>query len=210
MTDTNTTVPATEAAPKSRLRKSVAKAKGAKAKRTAARKGKADAPNPMPLVPAHVAARTAYATAATKTQGVARTYLAFLNRKFGLGWYKVAMAGPASDNEIALRESIKGEKEALYALLKDRKHSNPSKVWADLKALAKADAEGGKRGKRDARSYKARFESGPLALWKSGFSNWATLTEAERDANALLEKAIARLFGTNRVETEKAKLSEKG
>ena len=87
-------------------------------------------------------ARATLALQATKAHGAMVSYAACLSKAFGNDWVKIPLAGMVSDNEQVTRLAIKEEQKALYALLATRKHSNPSKVWGDVRRYATRLLEG--------------------------------------------------------------------
>jgi len=87
-------------------------------------------------------ARANLALQSTRAHGAMVIYAACLSKAFGNDWVKIPMAGMVSDNEQVTRLAIKEEQKALYALLASRKHSNPSKVWGDVRRYATRALEG--------------------------------------------------------------------
>jgi len=101
--------------------------------------------------------RAAIADAAATVYGAKIRYAESLNLSFGVtlealevksadgsvidlrpsvtGWFDVEHGSTAEDAKPILTE-----KEALYSVLKGSKHSNPSKVWADIRKYGRADA----------------------------------------------------------------------
>lgn len=101
--------------------------------------------------------RAAIADASASVYGAKIRYAEGLNLAFGVTLSAIEVCD-AAGNIIDLQPEVSGwfdvehgttgeaakpiltEKEALYKVLKDSKHSNPSKVWADVRAYGRADA----------------------------------------------------------------------
>jgi hypothetical protein len=66
-----------------------------------------------------------------KHYGALVKFSALLVEKFGADWHSVAASDP-TPNGVALREV----KDKLYAQLKAGNHTNPAKVWLDLRGYA--------------------------------------------------------------------------
>ena len=84
-------------------------------------------------IPKHViVARNRVIEAETKSYGARIGYAGALNSIAGSAWYR-----DGADKVI----SVEAEKANLYAGLKKAGHSNPSKVWGDIKKYALIDAQ---------------------------------------------------------------------
>jgi hypothetical protein len=79
-----------------------------------------------------IEARNALVKAESKSYGARITYSVELNSMAGCAWYR-----DGADKVV----SIETEKSNLYAALKKVGHSNPSKVWFDIKRYALLDAQ---------------------------------------------------------------------
>ena len=79
-----------------------------------------------------IAARNAVIAAETKSYGARVEYARELNNMAGVAWYR-----DGAEKVI----SIETEKANLYAGLKAANHSNPSKVFGDIKKYALMDAQ---------------------------------------------------------------------
>lgn len=79
-----------------------------------------------------IEARIRLVAAETKSYGARLDYAVELNNMAGAAWYR-------DGAEKIL--SIETEKSNLYTALKAAKHSNPSKVWGDVKKYALEDAQ---------------------------------------------------------------------
>jgi len=101
--------------------------------------------------------RAAIADASASVYGAKIRYAESLNLSFGVTLSAVEVTD-LGGNVVDLQPEVSGwfdvehgttgeaakpilaEKDALYAVLKASKHSNPSKVWADVRAYGRADA----------------------------------------------------------------------
>jgi hypothetical protein len=79
-----------------------------------------------------IVARNRVIEAEAKSYGARITYAAALNGMANVAWYR-----DGADKVV----SIETEKSNLYAALKKVGHSNPSKVWFDIKKYALLDAQ---------------------------------------------------------------------
>ena len=94
---------------------------------------KVTSPAPAVNLPLSViAARNAVIAAETKSYGARVEYARELNNMAGVAWYR-----DGAEKVI----SIETEKANLYAGLKAANHSNPSKVFGDIKKYALMDAQ---------------------------------------------------------------------
>jgi hypothetical protein len=79
-----------------------------------------------------IEARNALVKAETKSYGARITYSVELNSMAGCAWYR-----DGAEKVV----TVETEKSNLYAALKKVGHSNPSKVWGDIKKYALLDAQ---------------------------------------------------------------------
>lgn len=79
-----------------------------------------------------IEARNALVKAETKSYGARITYAVELNGMAGSAWYR-----DGAEKVV----TVETEKSNLYAALKKVGHSNPSKVWGDIKRYALIDAQ---------------------------------------------------------------------
>jgi len=122
-----------------------------------------------------------------------RAYAVALNGTLAAQWYTMRHDG-VSDEARAARK----ERDALFSVLKENNHSNPSAVWAKIKEYAKQEAEGlpteaeRKRGKPEARDLVTRFREELTKLYKAGHQPETVPAEIERVLPAL-EKILLAL-----------------
>jgi hypothetical protein len=90
------------------------------------------APTPVAIPLSVIEARNALVKAETKSYGARITYAVELNGMAGCAWYR-----DGAEKVV----SVETEKSNLYAALKKVGHSNPSKVWGDIKKYALIDAQ---------------------------------------------------------------------
>ena len=79
-----------------------------------------------------IEARNALVKAESKSYGARITYAVELNSMAGSAWYR-----DGAEKVV----TVETEKSNLYAALKKVGHSNPSKVWGDIKKYALIDAQ---------------------------------------------------------------------
>jgi hypothetical protein len=79
-----------------------------------------------------IEARNALVKAESKSYGARITYAVELNSMAGTAWYR-----DGAEKVV----TVETEKSNLYAALKKVGHSNPSKVWGDIKKYALIDAQ---------------------------------------------------------------------
>jgi len=79
-----------------------------------------------------IEARNALVKAESKSYGARITYAVELNSMAGSAWYR-----DGAEKVV----TVETEKSNLYAALKKVGHSNPSKVWGDIKRYALLDAQ---------------------------------------------------------------------
>lgn len=110
--------------------------------------------------------------------GAKKKYASLLNQKFEFNWFEVSHTDITDEGK-----AVRKEKEVFFGELKAIKHSNPSKIWKDVREYArlerfpeekKVDAEGnpiteveeGKSGANHNRSPLLRNMEELTALWK--------------------------------------------
>lgn len=152
-----------------------------------------------------IAARNAVIAAETKSYGARVEYARELNNMAGVAWYR-----DGAEKVI----SIETEKANLYAGLKAANHSNPSKVFGDIKKYALMDAqdrglfgetkpaadakpaEGESTGNANAnapRPLNVRLIEEGITLWKACEKEKAFLTDGQRAYQMHLTKALEAL-----------------
>ena len=65
-------------------------------------------------------------------------YSGFLNKQWKDDWFALEYAD-LRDGTSDLAKLVRAEQKALYAVLKASKHTNPSKVWSDVRKYAKRE-----------------------------------------------------------------------
>lgn len=167
---------------------------------------KVTSPAPAVNLPLSViAARNAVIAAETKSYGARVEYARELNNMAGVAWYR-----DGAEKVI----SIETEKANLYAGLKAANHSNPSKVFGDIKKYALIDAqdrglfgetkpaadakpaEGESTGNANAnapRPLNVRLIEEGIILWKACEKEKAFLTDGQRAYQMHLTKALEAL-----------------
>jgi hypothetical protein len=147
-----------------------------------------------------VVARNRVIEAETKSYGARIGYASALNGMANTAWYR-----DGADKVI----SIEAEKANLYAGLKKVGHSNPSKVWGDIKKYALIDAqekglfgetkpvdgegEGESTGGANAnapRSPRVRYLDELTALYSFGEREKAFLPDDLKEVHLLISKAL--------------------
>jgi hypothetical protein len=152
-----------------------------------------------------IEARNALVKAETKSYGARITYAVELNSMAGSAWYR-----DGAEKVV----SIEAEKANLYAALKKVGHSNPSKVWGDIKKYALIDAqekglfgetkpvdgegegEGESTGGANAnapRPLQLRLVEELTALYKVCDKEKAFLTDQQKAASLCITKALESL-----------------
>jgi hypothetical protein len=153
-----------------------------------------------------VVARNRVIEAETKSYGARIGYASALNGMAACAWYR-----DGADKVI----SIEAEKANLYAGLKKANHSNPSKVWGDIKKYALIDAqekglfgetkpvdgegeggEGESTGGANAnapRPLQLRLVEELTALYKVCDKEKAFLTDQQKAASLCITKALEAL-----------------
>lgn len=147
-----------------------------------------------------IEARIRLVAAETKSYGARLDYAVELNNMAGAAWYR-------DGAEKIL--SIETEKSNLYTALKAAKHSNPSKVWGDVKKYALEDAqnrglfgevkpepvagEGESTGNANInapRSPRLRYTQELTELYKFGEREKAFLPDDLKEVHLLVSKAL--------------------
>jgi hypothetical protein len=139
--------------------------------------------------PLHVLRMNA-SKASTVAYGALKAYSYKLTLSFGEGWTEIPLSGPASDNELAVRSSIKAEKVAFQANLKSEGHSNPSKAWGDVVRHAKDDT----KGEKVVRGPLTRIQEGIAKIYKDAYNNWEKLNPQQREGFDELQR-VCVAFG---------------
>jgi len=144
-----------------------------------------------------VALRLQVATAENAVSESRRAYAVALNSTLCAAWYTMRHDG-VSDEARAVRR----ERDALFAVLKENNHSNPSAAWAKIKEYAKQEAEGlpteaeKKRGKPEARDLVTRFSEELLKLYKAGHQP-ETVPAPIVEALPIIEELLIDTFHVN-------------
>jgi len=86
------------------------------------------------LISAIEQARVAVAEGLRGAYGAKVKYAGLLNQKWDFDWFEL-QHNDSSDEGKAVRK----EKEAFYEVLKGEQHSNPHKIWGDIRKYAKTD-----------------------------------------------------------------------
>mgnify|MGYP003704526727 CR=1 FL=1 len=121
--------------------------------------------------------RSNVANLTASAYGAMKDYAVALNDTLPAMWYEVE----ASDKRKEV-ESVHAEKKALFKLLKEKNHSNPSTIWARVRKYAQeakegangegsGDGEGSGEGEgsgRTERTLKLRFIEELITLYKAG------------------------------------------
>lgn len=161
-------------------------------------------PAPVAIPSGVIEARNAVIAAETKSYGARVKYAAALNDMAGCAWYR-----DGAEKVV----SIETEKSNLYAGLKKVGHSNPSKVFGDIKKYAMLDAqerglfgevkpepseagEGESTGNANAnapRPLQLRLVEELTALYKVCKKDEAFLTVKQNEAFLAICKALAAL-----------------
>lgn len=79
-------------------------------------------------------ARTAVAECLVRGYGAMKEYASVLNATFAFAWYDVEHTDVGDE-----AKAINVEKKAFYKALKDALHTNPSVVWARIRAFGNAE-----------------------------------------------------------------------
>jgi hypothetical protein len=161
-------------------------------------------PAPVSIPLSVIEARNALVKAETKTYGARITYAVELNSMAGSAWYR-----DGAEKIVA----VETEKSNLYAALKKVGHSNPSKVWGDVKKYALIDAqekglfgevkpeptEGGEGESTGGANINAprplqlRLIEELTALYKVCEKERAFLTDKQKDASLRITQALQAL-----------------
>ena len=146
------------------------------------------------------------AAAQSRAYGANVEYAAELNKvfaAFSTDWFDLSHTDTSAEGKL-----VRAEKEALFGELKAEKHSNPSKVWADIRKYARADkypqpdpetgegveqAEQGESGKAGHnKSPMLRNMDDLTALWKFN-ARQTDLPEKVRRAQVKIGEALQAL-----------------
>lgn len=148
-----------------------------------------------------IEARNALVKAESKSYGARITYSVELNSMAGCAWYR-----DGAEKVV----TVETEKSNLYAALKKVGHSNPSKVWGDIKKYALLDAqekglfgetktvegeggEGESTGNANVnapRSPRVRYLDELTALYSFGEREKAFLPDDLKEVHLLISKAL--------------------
>ena len=79
-------------------------------------------------------ARTAVVDSITRGYGAMKEYASIINATFAFAWYDVEHTDVGDE-----AKAINVEKKAFYKALKDALHTNPSVVWARIRAFGNAE-----------------------------------------------------------------------
>jgi hypothetical protein len=157
------------------------------------------------LITAIEQARIKVAEASRGAYGAKVAYAGLLNQKWDFDWFEL-QHNDSSDEGKAVRK----EKEAFYEILKGDKHSNPHKIWGDIRKYAKADrypappviegadggeGEGGEQGSDNAkhnRSPQLRNLEELTALFKFN-RRQDSLSDELKQCQAYIAKALESL-----------------
>lgn len=163
------------------------------------------APAVVAIPLAVIEARNNLVKAETKSYGARLKYAVELNSMAGTAWYR-----DGAEKVVA----VETEKANLYAALKKVGHSNPSKVWGDVKKYALADAqekglfgevkpvEGEGEGEGEStgnaninapRPLQLRLIEELTALYKVCEKEKAFLTDKQKDASLRITQALQAL-----------------
>lgn len=150
-----------------------------------------------PIVNDIQALRSAVADAVVRAYGAEREYAQALCNTLPVEWYLVEHNEKGDDAKL-----VHAEKKALFKVLNDAKHTNPSTVWARVRKYAqeyiegKPDAtttEGESEGTaRHTRSLNLRLIEELSALWKAT-KRAESLSDKERNAQTHIASALTSL-----------------
>jgi hypothetical protein len=156
------------------------------------------------LITAIEKARIKVAEASRGAYGAKVAYAGLLNQKWDFDWFGL-QHNDSSDEGKAVRK----EKEAFYEILKGDKHSNPHKIWGDIRKYAHTDrygkpvvggeqgseGEGGEQGSDNAkhnRSPQLRNLEELTALFKFN-RRQESLSDELKQCQAYIAKALESL-----------------
>jgi len=165
---------------------------------------KVTTPAPAALPLSVIEARNEVVKAETGSYGAKRKYAGELNNMMSAAWYH---------KESTKSPLIESERQNLMAALKAANHSNPHKIWADIKGYALADAqdrglfgetkpepvqagEGESTGNANInapRPLQLRLVEELTTLYKVCEKEKAFLTDKQRDASLHITKALESL-----------------
>ena len=135
------------------------------------------APAPVASPQGVIEARNAVVAAETKSYGARVKYAFALNDMAGCAWYR-----DGAEKVI----SVETEKANLYAALKKVGHSNPSKVWGDVKKYALIDAQD--------RGLFGEVKPEPVAEGSEGESTGGANANAPRPLQLRLVEELTALY----------------
>lgn len=89
-------------------------------------------------LPEIVVLRQQVADSQASAYGALIGYSGFLNKQWSDDWFDLEYVD-LRDGTSDLAKQVRIEQKALYAVLKASKHTNPSKVWSDIRKYAKRE-----------------------------------------------------------------------
>ena len=89
-------------------------------------------------LPEIVVLRQQVADSQASAYGALVGYSGFLNKQWSDDWFDLEYVD-LRDGTSDLAKLVRAEQKALYAVLKASKHTNPSKVWSDVRKYAKRE-----------------------------------------------------------------------
>jgi len=147
------------------------------------------------------ALRQGVADAVKRAYGAERSYAQALCNTLPAEWYLVEHSDKGED-----AKKVHAEKKALFKVLNDAEHTNPSTVWARVRKYAQeyiegvpektegteGEAEGSKVGARHTRSLNLRLVEELSTLFKA-CKNADSLSDKERQAHTHITSALLAL-----------------
>ena len=151
-----------------------------------------------PIVNDIQALRLAVADAVVRAYGAERSYAEALCSALPAEWYLVEHHDKGDDAKL-----VHAEKKALFKVLNDAKHTNPSTVWARVRKYAQEHVEGKPDAStttdaesdgtaRHTRSLNLRLIEELSALWKAT-KRAESLSDKERNAQTHIASALTSL-----------------
>jgi hypothetical protein len=143
--------------------------------------------------------RSEVVEAGLRAYGAERAYAHALCGALPAEWYYIE-----HNDKSEGAKPVHAEKKALFKLLNDAKHSNPSTVWARVRKYAQAYIEGeageGEAGEGESesvgakarRSLTLRFVEELTTLYKAG-KNAESMSDKEQDAHTYIASALQAL-----------------
>ena len=144
--------------------------------------------------------RSEVVQAGLRAYGAEREYAIGLVSVLPAEWYYVE-----HNDKSEGAKPVHAEKKALFKMLNEAKHSNPSTVWARVRKYAQAYVEGeaveGEKGEGEAsesvgakarRSLTLRFVEELTTLYKAG-KNAESMSDKEQDAHTYIASALQAL-----------------